>query len=170
MGWMEVRCFVSSFPGSVLCWGVWGSGPGEEGQAPDRGQEWPLCCSQDWGEQSQLQGKLIFFISFKVGSDQTCQHLEIIFQSSFMIIADIQFRTSMSTPMLLVQDQYVNCDVNPVWNYEAHFPVEHPNGLSLQLEVVFSCHISPLIQYNRNYNSSKKIHRRLTFLFCFVYD
>merc|ERR1712130_739464 len=33
------------------------------------------------------------------------------------------------------KDQYVNCDVNPVWNYEAHFPVEQPNGHSLQLQV-----------------------------------
>jgi len=33
------------------------------------------------------------------------------------------------------KDQYVDSDVNPVWNYEAHFPVEQHHGLSLQLEV-----------------------------------
>jgi len=33
------------------------------------------------------------------------------------------------------QDQYVDSDVNPLWNYEAHFPMEQPEGLSLQLEV-----------------------------------
>jgi len=32
-------------------------------------------------------------------------------------------------------EQYVACDVNPVWNYSASFPVEEPAGLSLQLEV-----------------------------------
>ena len=44
---------------------------------------------------------------------------------------------------MLVQDQYVDSDVNPVWNYEAHFPVEQHHGLSLQLEVVSSHHKSP---------------------------
>ena len=43
-------------------------------------------------------------------------------------------------PILLVQDQYVDSDVNPVWNYEAHFPVEQPNGLTLQLEVLSNNH------------------------------
>ena len=32
-------------------------------------------------------------------------------------------------------DQYVDSDVNPVWNYEAHFPIEEPSGMSLCLEV-----------------------------------
>ena len=45
-------------------------------------------------------------------------------------------------PILLVQDQYVDSDVNPVWNYEAHFPVEQPNGLTLQLEVLSNNHSS----------------------------
>ena len=34
------------------------------------------------------------------------------------------------------KDQYVDSDVNPLWNYEAHFPMEQPEGLSLQLEVI----------------------------------
>jgi len=32
-------------------------------------------------------------------------------------------------------DQYVDSDVNPVWNYVAEFPIEEPSGLSLNLEV-----------------------------------
>jgi len=32
-------------------------------------------------------------------------------------------------------DQYVDSDVNPVWNYVAEFPIEQPEGLSLDLEV-----------------------------------
>lgn len=29
----------------------------------------------------------------------------------------------------------MDSDVNPLWNYEAHFPMEQPEGLFLQLEV-----------------------------------
>jgi len=32
-------------------------------------------------------------------------------------------------------DQYVDSDVNPVWNYVAEFPIEEPAGMSLNLEV-----------------------------------
>eukprot|EP00090_Calanus_glacialis_P001213 TRINITY_DN10844_c0_g1_i1.p1 TRINITY_DN10844_c0_g1~~TRINITY_DN10844_c0_g1_i1.p1 ORF type:complete len:634 (-),score=188.89 TRINITY_DN10844_c0_g1_i1:498-2399(-) len=32
-------------------------------------------------------------------------------------------------------DQYVDSDVNPVWNYVAEFPIEEPSGLALNLEV-----------------------------------
>jgi len=32
-------------------------------------------------------------------------------------------------------DQYVDSDVNPVWNYVAEFPLEEPSGLELDLEV-----------------------------------
>ena len=38
--------------------------------------------------------------------------------------------------ILVSKDLYVDSDVNPLWDYEAHFPVEQPEGLSLQLEVL----------------------------------
>lgn len=68
-------------------------------------------------------------------------------------------------PILLVQDQYVDSDVNPVWNYEAHFPVEQPNGLTLQLEVLSNNHSScPFLWLHIFYRESLQVPSFLLFL------
>ena len=99
MGW-KLLCFVSSFPGSVLCWGVGGAGPSEEGQAPDRRQKWPLCGPQDWGEQSQLQGALIHI---HVNCPQDWGKIPVDDNSEYWFMSNMR--------LLLVQDKYVDPDV-----------------------------------------------------------
>ena len=42
---------------------------------------------------------------------------------------------SVGEARLSFVEQFVDSDLNPVWNYEAHFPIEEPAGLNLQLEV-----------------------------------
>lgn len=42
---------------------------------------------------------------------------------------------SIGESKLSFVEQYVDSSLNPVWNYEAHFPIEEPSGLTLGLEV-----------------------------------